>query len=244
MGFNFNFSSLDFSGINPFEAKDNTGFSFGEKEFVSRAKLNHSPVVYENALEMAGQMDINKDYFAIVSGKFIYGDFLEAICDVHHLEPKMMIVSTLGMGKNNVDSLVNIVDYLGCQRMGLVVSNYFYGVERNGVIPYMVQEFTGRPIAVAVCASHSKIAMIDCKAGKLTIFGSANLSSSNNLEEFTIVHDPAIYDFCHKMFARVLNDFRIIDGSTGKTRFEFGNCAENRAQKICDVVKDAVGGED
>lgn len=241
MGFKFNFSSLDFGNL--FENAD-SGFSFGEKEFVSRAKLNHAPVIYENALAMAKELDISKDYFAIVSGKFVYGDFLEALCDVHNLEPHMIIISTLGLGQNNVDSIVNCVDYLGCKRVGLVVSNYFYGVERHGLIPYMVQEFSGRPVSVAVCASHSKIALIDSDKGKFTMFGSANLSSSNNLEEFSIVHDLTIYNFCYKMFARVLNDFRIIDGASGKTRFEYGNCAANRGQKIYDVVREAVGGED
>ena len=179
---NFNFSSLDFS---PQGGKaDGTGIP----------KLSLEPVMYDNALTMAQAIDYgNQDYFAIVAGSFIFGDLIEALCDVHDLKPKAVYLTTLGMGSNNVDSIVNLVDYLGCEKVNLIVSHYFWGTEqgdKHNLVFYMAKEFKGRPIDVAVLQSHMKIALILSDKGNVLLAGSANLSSSNNVEQFVLLHSP------------------------------------------------------
>ncbi len=65
LDFSFDFSALSF------------GDPEGEQEEIPR--LNTGPVIFDNALEMVGQMDYTKDYFALVSGQFVFGDFIEAL---------------------------------------------------------------------------------------------------------------------------------------------------------------------
>lgn len=172
------------------------------------------------------------------------GDFIEALCDIHRLRPRRVLITTLGLNQNNVDSLVNLVDYLGAKEVGLVVSTYFYGTEKTKLLPYMMEEFAGRPISVAVCASHTKICLMDSEsAGKIVMFGSANLSSSDNLEEFALIHDGEVFAFCEQLITGVLRDFKIYDGLTRKARFEQkGNRSNKMFEKAIEYT--AAGGEE
>lgn len=216
----FDFSSLNFN----LDLDLDLNLGQSESEFVKSAKLSFEPVAFDNAQRMAEEIDLTQDYFAFVSGKFIFGDFIEALCYVHGLHPEAVYLTTLGMGKNNVDSIVNLVDYLGAGKVNLIVSNYFISVERRKLVPYMVQEFSGRPIDVAVLASHCKICLVECEAGKIIIAGSANLSSSNNVEQFHVFHDDALFDWLRGRLDDVMERFTVIKGSTSETIFENNKC--------------------
>ena len=75
-------------------------------------------VKYKNALQLAKDIGIlDKDgqrVFAVVDGSFIFGDFIEAYLVTHNLLAKRMVISTLSMSQENVDSLKNLLmgDYL------------------------------------------------------------------------------------------------------------------------------------
>lgn len=215
---NFDFSSLDFSLDfslfgNQSEERDEAA------EFIKTAKISLLPAAWENAVDMAEQMDLTQDYFCFVSGKFIFGDFIEALCHVHGLQPDAVYLTTLGMGQNNIDSIVNLVDYLGTKKVNLIVSNYWVSVERAKQVPYMIEEFSGKPIDVAVLASHCKICLIDSPVCKLIFAGSANLSSSNNVEQFQILHDPALFEWLRGRLDDVMSRWTILHGETGETIF-------------------------
>lgn len=125
-----------------------------EKEFIRAAKLNLSPVTWDNAEAAADAVDYDKDYFALLSGRFIFGDFIEALIYKKELLPHRVYITTLGMSRENIDSIVNIAGYLGCEHLNLIVSNYFVAMERAKLVPYMISQFTGQHINVAVLASH------------------------------------------------------------------------------------------
>ncbi len=240
MGFNFDFSSLNLSNVALDAITDKK-----EREFVQNARIKHKPVMYRNALKAANQIDPNEDYFFLVSGSFVFGDFIEALCDVHKLKPKKILVSTLGMNQENVDSLVNLVDYLDVGEVQLIVSSYFYGVERRPgkLIGYMMHEFRGKPISVSICGSHTKLCLFeDSACGNIVMAGSANLSSSSNLEQFSFSHDNEVFKFCKKMFSGIAKDFIIFDGSTGKARFEQkGQRGHSLADKVEEYIREERG---
>lgn len=98
-----------------------------EKEFIRAAKLNLSPVTWDNAEAAADAVDYDKDYFALLSGRFIFGDFIEALCYKKELLPHRVYITTLGMSRENIDSIVNIAGYLGCEQLNLIVSNLLCG---------------------------------------------------------------------------------------------------------------------
>ncbi len=199
--FSFNFSALDYD--NPQEQR---------REF---PKLTMIPVSFDNAEALANAIEYGKNYFCFVSGSFVAGDFIEALCFTKHLNPSVLYISTLGLGKENVDSIVNIQGWLKCKKVNLIVSHYFAGAERHDVVPYMAQEFAGRNIDVAVLRSHCKITLIRSDKGDCVIAGSANLSSSNNAEQFVILHDDSICDYVQSRFDDIMQRFTIMRGSQG-----------------------------
>lgn len=206
-GFSFDFSALKFNA----ETQES------EEEI---PKLSIEPAEFENAEAMADRLDYSKDYFCFVSGNFVFGDFIEALVFKKDLAPSKMYITTLGMGQDNIDSIVNLVDYLGCESVNLLVSHYFAGVERHKLMPYMRQEFSGRPIDVAVLQSHCKICLIFSEKGNVMISGSANLSSSNNVEQFIIMHDENAIAYVKRRLDNIMERFTVFKG------------AENRALKI------------
>jgi hypothetical protein len=228
------FSSLDFDldSIMPHDSKEDI-----EKEFIREARLNFEPVCFENAVKAAECIDINKDYFALVSGKFIFGDFIEALLYQKQLKPKRMYITTLGMSQENIDSIVNLT-VLGAQEVNLIVSGYFAGTERRGLAPYMVKEFEGHNINVAVLASHCKLCLFECDEGNFMIAGSANLSSSNNVEQFQIFHDDKVFRHCKRMLNNILKKHTVIRGKTGETIFE--NNKDNIGSKAYQTVKEGM----
>lgn len=125
-----------------------------------------------------------------------------------------------------------LVDYLGCKKVNLIVSHYFNGVERHGIMPYIRQEFAGKPVDVAVLQSHCKIVLIRSNKGNVLLSGSANLSSSNNVEQFVVMHDETALNYVQKRLDTIMSKFTVFHGmenraipvkgnkNTGKYAFE------------------------
>lgn len=208
MGFDmsFDFSSLQF--------KDKRKNQRKEAEVVP--KVSYEPAAYENAIKLAQEIDYKKDYCLFLAGTFIFGDFLEALCIEKDLCPNRMFVTTLGMNERNINSLASIVRDYGCCELNLIVSHYFAGVEKHGLIPYMTDAFKDLPIKIAVVQSHAKIVIIRSGKGNCAITGSANLSSSNNVEQATITHDKNTITFLESSLQKIMDQFTIYDGEVGE----------------------------
>ena len=227
LDFSFDFSALSFGA--PEEGEQEP-----EQEEIPR--LNTDPVIFDNALEMVEQMDYTKDYFALVSGRFVFGDFIEALCADKNLRPSAVYITTLGMNQDNIDSLVNLVDCLGAKKVNLLVSHYFAGTERHNLMPYIYKEFSGRPMDVAVLQSHCKIALILSRRGDIMISGSANLSSSNNVEQFILMHDPVAIAFVKRKLDSIMERFKVYSGISGEYTPE--NNKNNTGNRAFDALKE------
>ena len=234
----FDFSSLSFD----FDLFGDDDEDKEIRELIHTAKLNFRPVVFDNALEMAKEMDLTQDYFALVSGAFIFGDLLEAMCWKKALQPKRLYVTTLGLSPDNVDSLVNMTDYLFVPEINLIISSYFASVERNRNIPYMIEQFSGRNINVAVCANHAKLALWECAEQSFLMFGSANLASSANLEVFAMTHDTEAVAFAKRLLSGIMKKWTVIRGSTSETIFS--NNKNNRNKDLMKAAKKFLIEED
>lgn len=198
-------------------------FNFERKtdpvDFIKTAKLHPRPVMFENAQALADKINYEDDYFFITGGQFVFGDFIEALILQKDLKPSSVYITTLGLNENNIDSIVNIHDYLA-EKVFLIVSTYYVSLEKNNKMKYMISEFSGRDITVATCASHTKTALIESDKGNITLFGSANLSSSANLEETCLTHDPDIFAFNKSICDEIIKKYTIIDGINKRTIFE------------------------
>lgn len=174
-------------------------------------------VKYKNALQMArdiGPMNTpGQRVFAVVDGSFIFGGFIEAFLVTHNMLAKRMIISTLSLSQENIDSLKSLIigDYL--HQLDMVVSDYFYSHERHGLVNYMYEHLDiDNRFQLAVCRTHTKICLIETGCGQFfTIHGSANLRSSDNIEMFEIENDRALYEFNASWHDEVIQKYQTIN---------------------------------
>lgn len=186
-------------------------------------KPKHQPemlahkVKYKNALKMAQDIGSLKNegdrVFAVVDGSFIFGDFIEAYLVTHNLLAKRLVISTLSLSQENVDSLKNLFigDY--CHKLDLIVSDYFYSHERHNLVNYLYEHLDiDNKFQLAVCRTHTKITLIETECGQwITIHGSANLRSSDNIEMFSIENNKALYDFNLEWHDEIINKYQTIN---------------------------------
>ena len=171
-------------------------------------------IKYENALALARELRLEPGgrANAIVAGNFIFGDFLEAYIVEHNIQINKMTISTLSMSQENVDSLANLLNGGYVQQLNLIISHYFFSHERQALIPYIYQTLDiNNQFQLAVSGTHAKTVIFDTLGGKkIVIHGSANLRSSNNLEQFTIEDNADLFDFYDEYQDRIIEKYQTI----------------------------------
>lgn len=200
---NFEIDDIDFD---LFDVEENVQ----TENHVFKPKLSlikSSKVIYDNAEKLAKELfiDFNQRADVIISGNFIFGDFIEAYLTEWNARCKKMIISTLSLSQENVDSLQLLVKYGFIDELKILVSAYFYSHEKYNLIPYLQKELPNCELGVA--GIHTKTVQSETAGGrKMVIHGSANLRSSGNIEQFTIEENPELYDFYEDLFEKIIND--------------------------------------
>lgn len=169
----------------------------------AKSRMLHPRLVrYENAQALAHDIgpltDIGARVHAVVSGNFIFGDFIEAWAVANDWLIPDLHVATLSLSGDNIDSLANLLhgDYV--QRLHLYVSDYWFAHERRDLVPYAYDnlDLGGDRFQLTVTGSHAKVCLIGTDQGaRLVLHGSANLRSSASIEQLAIEHDPDLYAF-------------------------------------------------
>lgn len=181
-------------------------------------------VRFKNALEFAAQFALKRGmkYHAIVSGNFIFGDFIEAI---FHQNPAMtarrMVISTLAYNTANVDSLKNLMSTGAVKKLDLITSSYFYSTDKGGAIRYTYQELDTdeNRFQLIIAGNHTKIVLFETENGsKVVMHGSANLRSAQCAEQISIEESPALYDFYLEFLETVIQEFKTINHNIPKQK--------------------------
>lgn len=184
--------------------------------------IKQSQIMYETAVQLAREIKIDKGERAdvIVSGSFIFADFIEAFIVENNARYKKMTISTLSLSQENIDSLANLVQWRLVDELNLVVSAYWYSHERWSLVPYCYKELDkDNKFQLAVAGIHTKTCQFETFGGKkIVIHGSANLRSSGNIEQFTIEENPQLYDFYDDIYSNIVDRYGTIKKSIrGKT---------------------------
>ena len=173
-------------------------------------------VKYDNAVKLAhdiGPLPLNFRAFILLDGKFIFGDFLEALIVNNDWVCEELTVSTLSMSQDNIDSLKNLVKGGYLKSLNIIISHYYFATERAGLMPYMYDQLDiDDKLQVAVASVHTKIAMIRTVCGKkIIIHGSANLRTSSNIEQIVVEHTPSLFDFCAEVHHSIIDKHKTIN---------------------------------
>lgn len=163
--------------------------------------VSQNRVKYGNAVEMVKNVSdavlSGQVVHALLSGNFIFGDFIEAFAVENNLLIEDLTLSTLAYSKENVESLKNLIvgDYV--QSLNIIVSDYFYSHNRDNVAYTYEQLDVDDKFQLAIAGTHTKVTLIRSGDKRIVITGSANLRSSRSVEEITIQDNAELYDF-HK----------------------------------------------
>jgi len=183
-------------------------------------------VMFANAEEFADQisLDPNVRTFAWVSGSFIFGDIVEALITRRRVGIKRLYIATLSLSQENIDSLKNVMLLMGddLEKLVLVVSGYQYSHEKFNLVPYMYEELddgTDR-VQIAFGGYHAKIIAIETVYGNtLIIHGSANLRSSNSIEQIMVEQSRELFDFNAGIMDGIAERFGTINHNAEKHKF-------------------------
>ena len=219
---------IEFESMPDLEMEDvdmDMDFSAGFLEDHDNRYINPKPrkqipdrmLKYDNAITLAKSIDmgIGSRSHVILSGNFIMGDLIEAIFVTKVIHTKNLSVSTLSMSQNNVDSFKNLVDGGYIDSLDLVLSDYFFSHERNGLVRYALKELDHNDaFQIGIAGSHTKICLFESDGGKkIVIHGSANLRSSGCTEQISIEENPDLYDFYREYHDKIINEYRVINKS-------------------------------
>jgi len=179
-------------------------------------------VKYANAEKLAkdiGDIPLGFRAFCLLDGKFIFGDFIEALIVRNNWDCEELTISTLSMSQDNVDSLANLLKGGFLRQLNLIVSHYYFANERAGLMPYLYDRLDiNDALQVAVASVHTKIAMIRTTCGKkITIHGSANLRTSSNIEQIVVEHSPTLFDFCAQTHHGIIEAYKTINKPVRRT---------------------------
>lgn len=184
-------------------------------------RIKQYAVKYERARDMVAavseQILAGETVHALLSGNFIFGDFIEAFAVDNNLLIEDLTISTLSFGKDNVHSLKNLIvgDYV--QSLNIVVSDYFYSHNRDNCTYTHEHLDIDNKFQLAVAGVHTKVTLIRSGDRRIVMTGSANLRSSRSVEEVTIQDNPELYDF-HKIWHdEVLTQYATINKSIRAT---------------------------
>lgn len=231
--FNIDFD-LDFD-LSDFEIIDKLTEHMGEtpkpqerilQPRIDKDEILHT-VMFDNAKAFAKQicLEPHTRTFAWVSGNFIFGDILEALVTKRRVGIKRLYVASLSINQENIDSLKNVMLLMGSEleKLVLVLSGYFYSHYKYDLVPYMYDELddgTDR-VQLAFGAWHTKVITIETVHGHtITIHGSANMRSSNSIEQIMIEVDARdLHDFNAKIMDNIAERFGTINYAADKARF-------------------------
>jgi hypothetical protein len=132
----------------------------------------------------------------LLRGDFVLGDLIPAMIQGGWC--KHLRIATLGLSEYNAQTLATLVDKGHVGEITMVVSHYFEQVNKSTVYADVRRILDGKCTFI-IMRSHAKVIAMETEhdVGNFhwVIEGSANLRSSDNLEQMTIYNDPDILVF-------------------------------------------------
>lgn len=209
---NFNVDLQNFSNIEiDFNIENSINQRYCKPPYKKAVSLK-----FKNAFELAKNIKIleNERYMCIVDGSFIFGDFIQAFINSRQLKETNVTISTLSLSYQNIATLKVLMEENCIKNLNIIVSDFFYSHERNNLVKLMYLELDiDNRFQLAVCRSHMKVTLIETlqKGGrKYVLHGSANLRSSDNLEQFMIEENKEQFDMFNNCFENILTNFATI----------------------------------
>jgi hypothetical protein len=104
-------------------------------------------------------------------------------------------IATLGFSKDNIDSMMSMIDTGKIGSVALLCSHYFSATSKP-IYDHAAAAFKDRNQRFFSMRTHAKVLVIALSDGRrMVVEASANLRSCKNVEQFTLIHDSGVYEF-------------------------------------------------
>jgi len=202
-----------------FEAEtDEPSHNFGDgvaDDFIKiqNDQISTHEVAYENAKTLAQAIDMKKGECVAVNltGRFIFGDFIGAFIQEHYLKVKHLTISSLAGNIQVYGLILALLERGWVDQIDMFLSEYTIAMDRKhspDAVVFLIAATKKHPGKFNIFTGriHSKIVLIETeKGGKVTMHGSANLRSSQSIEQLVIQENAQLYDFFFKYLQTLKN---------------------------------------
>jgi hypothetical protein len=141
-----------------------------------------------------------------LTGKFIFGDFIGAFIQENNLDVQELSIISLAGNLEVYGLLVALVEKGWVKKMNLFLSEYTIAMDKKHspkaveFLKTALKNNRGK-IELHTGRVHAKLVLIKTVGGgKVTIHGSANLRSSQSIEQIIIQENEYLYDFNYKFY--------------------------------------------
>ena len=139
---------------------------------------------------------VDEQLHGITCGDFVMGDLITEVVGRFGC-PLKITISTLSMSVKNTENLADLLRENSELLIEMVVSHYFQSTNGDvflAINSLLTEVFPDR-FEIGVTRSHAKIILFDYPFKAWVVETSANLRSSNNIEQFVISNDRDLLEF-------------------------------------------------
>jgi hypothetical protein len=210
MNFDFNFDD--------FNIDMNLEDTINPRVLKATKKLQKNKFVKSaNASTFWNDCELEKDcrIHCILNGNFQFFDMIFEMFVKYDMKVKKMTISTLSLSQDNIESMAVLIENGYIDELNLIVSDFFYSHERHSLVKFIYEQLDiDNKFQLAVAGTHCKIITFETESGtKFCIHGSANLRSSNNIEQVCIENNDELYYFYDEMHDKILKHYKTINKS-------------------------------
>ncbi len=156
----------------------------------------------ENAAELVRQIaDLEEGdrLHCVLPGNFIFAEILTQLAEI--MKPQTMSIATLSLSRQNVDAIASALDLGHIGTLNFLISEYFCATNKE-IAAHMQQAAKSRRWRIGAKRSHAKIALLS--AGHIVIETSANLRSSQSIEQASVFNDRELHTFHTKWITELM----------------------------------------
>lgn len=149
----------------------------------------------------------DESFHCIVGGTFALFNLTPAVLELAAPERiDALHIATLGFSRQNIEALMQLFDGGQIRRIVLLCSHYFSATSPE-IYQYGAAAFADRKQVFWSMRTHAKLLAMQLTDGRtVTVESSANLRSCKNIEQMTIIGDPAVYEFHRRWVEEVCAD--------------------------------------
>lgn len=168
---------------------------------------------YADELESNIEITKNSSHYIFLNGSFVFGDFLFKLIENKNIHVLKMHLATLSLSEDNILKLAELMRRDFIDSLDLHVSAYFFANERRSIVPIIYKELDiDNKFQFVVSSNHCKICLMSTEGGKkIVMHGSANLRSSNNVEQLEITEDEELYEFNRQFLDTLAEKYKTIN---------------------------------